>query len=121
LAVFASAILFGSGPAVVASIAAFLVFDFFFTEPVRTFTVADPEEWVALLFFLVTALVTGQLAAALRRWAREARQREREAAVLYEVVRVLNGPELEQALQAVAERLRGELGLAAVLARLRVG
>src|SRR5206468_2130339 len=49
------------------------------------------------------------------------RQREREAALLYEVVRVLNGPDLEQALQSVAERLRGELGLAAVLLRLRVG
>jgi len=121
LAVFASAILFGSGPAVLASVAAFLTFDWFFVEPYYTFTVADPEEWIALVFFLATALVTGQLAAALRRWTDEARQREREAAVLYDVVRVLNGPDLERALQAVVERLRRELGLAAVLVRLRVG
>ncbi|HEY3078322.1 MAG TPA: DUF4118 domain-containing protein, partial [Chloroflexota bacterium] len=120
LAVFGAALLFGSGPAVVASVAAFLTFDFFFTEPFHTFTVADPEEWLALLLFLVTALITGQLTAALRRRAHEARQREREAAVLYDVVRLMAGPNLEQALHDVAERLRAELELAAATIRLRV-
>ncbi|HEV8638946.1 MAG TPA: ATP-binding protein [Chloroflexota bacterium] len=119
-AVLATALLFGSGPAVVASIAAFLTFDFFFTEPYHTFTVADPGEWVALLLFLVTALVTGQLMAALRRRAREAEQRQREAAVLYDVTRLMTGANLEQALHDVAERLRAGLELAAVAIRLRV-
>ncbi len=50
-AVLATAVCFGRGPAVLASVAAFLTFDFFFTVPYYTFTVADPEEWVALLFF----------------------------------------------------------------------
>src|SRR5262245_3809587 len=120
LAVLATALAFGSVPAVVASIASFLTFDFFFTEPYRTLTVADPAEWIALLLFLVTALVTGQLTAALRRRAREAEQREREAAVLYDVARLLAGPDLERALNEMAERLRGELRLAAVAIRLRV-
>ena len=63
LAVMATAVAFGRGPAVFASIAAFLVFDWFFVEPLHQFTVSDPEEWVSLLFFLLTATVTGQLAA----------------------------------------------------------
>src|SRR6185436_7399010 len=62
IAVLAIATLFGSGPAVLASLAAFLTFDFFFVHPRYTFTVGDPEEWVALLLFLATAVITGQLA-----------------------------------------------------------
>jgi two-component system sensor histidine kinase KdpD len=114
IAVLAVAVIFGSWPAVVASVAAFLAFDFFFVEPLHTFTVSDPEEWVSLLLFLLTAIVTGQLAASQRRRAQEAEQREHEAVVLYDVVRLITEPELQQALREVAERLRCELDLAAV-------
>ncbi|GBD12376.1 Sensor histidine kinase ResE [bacterium HR24] len=114
VAVLTVAVGFGSGPAVVASVAAFLAFDFFFVEPVHTLTVSDPEEWVALLLFLLTAIVTGHVAASQRRRAWEAEQREREAIVLYDVVRLMSEPDLGQALDAVAARLRQELQLAAV-------
>src|SRR5262249_37664833 len=112
IAVLAVAVVYGSWPAVVASLLAFLAFDFFFVEPLHTFTVSDPEEWVSLLLFLLTAIVTGQLAAGQRRRAQEAEQREHEAVVLYDVVRLIADPELEQALREVAERLRHELDLA---------
>jgi two-component system sensor histidine kinase KdpD len=108
IAVLATAVAFGSGPAVAASVLAFLIFDWFFVEPIHQFTVADPEEWVALLLFLATAVVTGQLAAGQRRRAEEAKQREREAVVLYDVARLLGGAELRPALAAVAERLHRE-------------
>ncbi len=114
IAVLAVAVAFGSWPAVVASVAAFLAFDFFFVEPFHTFTVADPEEWVSLLLFLITATVTGQLAAGQRRRAHEAEAREHEAVVLYDVMRLMAEPEVGQALRDVAERLRQELDLAAV-------
>jgi len=109
LAVMATAVAFGRGPAIFASVLAFLVFDCFFVEPLHQLTVSDPEEWVSLLFFLLTATVTGQLAAAQRQRAQEARQREREAVVLYDVVRLLGGNDVDQALEAVAERVRSEL------------
>src|SRR5512146_3068643 len=114
IAVLATAIALGRGPAILASVAAFLAFDWFFVEPFGTFTVADPAEWMALLLFLITAVITSQLAAGERRRAREAEQREREAVVLYDVVRLLGEPDLDYALSAVAERLRRELSLAAV-------
>ena len=114
LAVMATAVAFGRGPAVFASVSAFLIFDWFFVEPIHQFTVSDPEEWVSLLFFLLTATVTGQLAAGQRQRAEEARKREREAVVLYDVVRLLGEGSLEQALRAVAERVRHELRLKAV-------
>jgi len=113
MAVLATAVAFGRGPAVFASVVAFLTFDWFFVDPIHEFTVANPEEWVSLLFFLLTAIVTGQLAADQRRRAREAQQREREAVVLYDIVRLVGEPDLEDALGAVVERLREELALSA--------
>jgi two-component system sensor histidine kinase KdpD len=121
VAVLAIATWFGSGPAVVASVAAFLCFNWFFVEPRHTLTVADPEEWVALLLFLAAAIVTGELAGRERRRAAEARQREHEAVVLYDVVRLMAEPNVDQALHAVAERLRTELQLAAVAIDLNAG
>src|SRR5438067_3337932 len=114
IAVLATAIAFGRGPAILASVAAFLTFDWFFVAPHHTFTIADPDEWVALLLFLLVAIVTGQLAARERQRAREAEQREREAVVLSDVVRLMGESDLDGALRAVAERLRQELQLAAV-------
>ncbi len=113
IVVFATAIAFGSGPAIVASVAAFLTFDWFFVDPLYSITVSDPAEWVALLLFLLTAIITGQLTAAVRRRALQAEQREREAAVLYDVVRLMGNTDLVTALGAVAERLRMELSLSA--------
>ncbi len=114
LAVMASAVGFGRGPAIFASVSAFLIFDWFFVEPVHQLTVSDPGEWVSLLFFLLTATVTGQLAAGQRQRAREAQQREREAVVLYDVVRLLSEGDPDQVLEGVAERVRRELRVKAV-------
>jgi len=115
IGVLATATLAGSGPAIVVSIAAFLVFNWFFVEPIHTLTVADPSAWFALLLFLVTAVITGQLAGDLRRRANEAAVREREATLLYAVAHLLTGIELTPALQAVADQLRDALRLRAVV------
>jgi two-component system, OmpR family, sensor histidine kinase KdpD len=112
LVVLAVGARFGSGPAVLATVLAFLTFNFFFVEPVHTFTVADPQEWLALLLLLAASVVTGELAAAQRRRAEEAHRRELEAMQLYAVGRYLaTAPTLDAALQGVADHLRAELGL----------
>jgi two-component system sensor histidine kinase KdpD len=121
VAVLLTAVGWGRGPAVAAALAAFVTFDFLFTVPYYTLRVSDPDEWLALLLFLITAMITGQLAAALRGRAREAGQREREAVILYDLSRLLGEPELDQALDAVAERVRLELQLAAVAIEVPVG
>ena len=58
-------------------------FNFFFLPPVGTFTIADPQNWVALFAFLVTALVASNLAERARREAERAKQRRREVERLY--------------------------------------
>ena len=117
LAVIASAILAGRGPAIAASVASFLAYNFFFVEPRYEFTVANEDEWIALVLLLLTGIITGQLAVALRDRALEAERREQEAVVMYDVMTLMTEPDLQRALTAVAERLRTELRLAAVVMR----
>lgn len=115
LAVLAAAVLFGSRPAIAAAIASFAAFNFFFLHPRYTFTVAEDEEWVALGLLLVSGVITGQLASLQRERAQDAERREQEANVLYDVVRLMADSDLQRALTDVAERLRSELRLGAVL------
>jgi two-component system sensor histidine kinase KdpD len=69
--------------AVVMAAAATAAYNFFFLPPLRTFVIADPQNWVALFAFLITALVASNLAERARREAEGARQRRREVERLY--------------------------------------
>ena len=66
LVVIFVAILWGSRPALLASVLGVVCFNFFFIPPVYTFTIADPQNWVALAVFFITALTVGQLSARAR-------------------------------------------------------
>lgn len=105
LVVLGSAILAGSTAAILASVASFLAYNWFFVRPLHTFQVGDPSEWFALLLFLVTAAITGELAAQLRERARVAAARERETVHLYEERERLR----EQATDAEVLRRADEL------------
>ena len=88
--------------AVLAACVASLSFDFFLVPPFYTFTIERWQEWVSLLIFLLTALLVSLLAAQVRRRGEEARQREREARILYELMRVTNAEsELDDQLDAI--------------------
>lgn len=106
LAVLATALRFGSTPAIVASLLSFLAFNWFFTQPRYTLRVAAPGDWLALLMFLLTAITTGHLTAAARRQAQEAQRRERETAALADASRAAAAqPNRNQALRDVLARL----------------
>ncbi len=93
----------GRYAAILASVVAFLSFDFFIVPPLYTFVIYRIEEWVALFVFLVDAILTGQLAVALRERAEQASRRERETRVLYDLLRVTNREaESERQLHAIA-------------------
>jgi K+-sensing histidine kinase KdpD len=61
----------GRYSAILASLVAFLSFDFFIVPPLFTFVIYQVGEWIALFVFLITAIVTSQLAVALRRRAEQ--------------------------------------------------
>ena len=72
LVVLLVATTWGSRPALVASVLAVSCFNFFFLPPVYTFTIADPQNWVALVAFFITAVTAGQLSELAKRRAAEA-------------------------------------------------
>ena len=69
--------------AILLSVAATLAYNFFFLPPVGTFTIADPQNWVVLLTFLVTAVIASQLSERARREALNANRRRTELERLY--------------------------------------
>jgi two-component system sensor histidine kinase KdpD len=79
--------------AVGASIAATVVFNYYFLPPVGTFTIADTRNWVALFAFLGTAIYASHLASRIREESQEANARRRESEMLYRLGRQLLQPE----------------------------
>src|SRR5215469_1936981 len=93
----------GRFAAILASVVAFLSFDYFLVPPLYVFTINRVEEWIALFVFLVTAILTSQLAVMLRQRVEQASRQEREARILYELVRETNSEEeLERLLSVIA-------------------
>ena len=66
--------------AIMTSVLATGCFNFFFLPPHYTFTIADPQNWVALFAFLLTSVVASELAERARDEARKALAREQELA-----------------------------------------
>ncbi len=79
----------GLAEATVASIVAVLGLNYYFLEPVGTFTIQDPQNWVALVAFLVTAVTASQLSERVRRRAAEAEERRLEIERLYALVQAM--------------------------------
>jgi len=74
---------------VIASIAAALCFNVFFLPPVGRLTIADPQNWVALMAFLVTALVASKLSTGLRARQAEMLEAQRNIERLYALSRAM--------------------------------
>ncbi len=83
LAILAVSAVWGMVVAIFMSVSAVLLFNFFFLPPVGTFTIADPQNWVALGAFLITSIVGSQLSARIRKEADAAHNRRREVERLY--------------------------------------
>jgi two-component system, OmpR family, sensor histidine kinase KdpD len=83
VAVLLASAYWGLRYALVLAVIATAVFNFFFLPPIGTFTIADPQNWVALFAFLVTALVASNLGERARSEAEGAKQRRREVERLY--------------------------------------
>jgi two-component system sensor histidine kinase KdpD len=89
VAILLIATTWGIVEATIASIAAVLGFNFFFLPPVGTFTIADPQNWVAFVAFLVTAVVASQLSGRARQREFDATARQRDLERLYGLSRSL--------------------------------
>ncbi len=75
--------------AVATSLAAGVLYNYYFLPPIGTFTINDPQNWLALFAFLATAFVGARLSERVREEAEDARRRQRELEVLYGLSREL--------------------------------
>jgi two-component system sensor histidine kinase KdpD len=107
-----------------ASIASAAAFNFFHLEPTGRFTIADPQNWVALATFVVIALTTSVVSEQARSRAAEAERRRREADLNAEMAqRLLAGADADAALALIARRLAQafDLSSAAILPGVQPG
>lgn len=120
LAVLFVAIRRGQLPALVTALASVLVLNYLFIEPRHQLTIASSQNVVALVVFLIAAVVVGRLAAASRERAAEAEERARQAAARQREAdmlasaasAVLEGEDLDGQLVAVGESLAAATGAA---------
>jgi two-component system sensor histidine kinase KdpD len=75
--------------AVVISVVATALYNFYFLPPIGTFTIADPQNWLALFAFLATAIIASRLSERARDEASDARARQREVEALFRLSREL--------------------------------
>ncbi len=90
-AVVLCALGFGRTSALVAALASFLAYNFFFIAPIYTFTIAEPHELFALVVFLFVAVAVGGLAGRAHEQAEAALARARTTRALYEYSRKIAG------------------------------
>ncbi|MFN7913943.1 MAG: DUF4118 domain-containing protein [Vicinamibacterales bacterium] len=103
--------------AVTTSLAAVLCFNFFFLPPVGTLTIADPQNWVALVSFLAVSLVASNLSSRARLREQDARLRRDEMARLFDLSRdvlVITGERSSMDLLARSIARRFDLAFAAI-------
>lgn len=96
----------GLGPSLVASLLSFLTYNFFFTPPFYTFEVADDGDIATLIFFLLVAAITGNLAAHMHKEMASRRASLQRISNLYEFSRRMSSAlESEAVLSALADHL----------------
>jgi len=101
--------------ATVVSIVAMLTLNFFFLPPVGTFTIADPQNWIALFAFLVVAVIASNLSAAAQDRAREAIARRNEVTRLFDLTRdVLLTTDTASAIEVLARHVARRFELSKV-------
>lgn len=87
LAVVAVAIVGGFWPAIAAATAAGLLVNWYFTEPLHTFTIAKPDNLLALLLFVLVAVIVSSVVHLSAQRSQEARQSRGEAEALLQLAR----------------------------------
>ena len=106
LAVLAVGTRHGTVPAVATAVIAFLAYDFLFVEPLYTFTISDPNEWLNLLLLLVVAVAIGRLVALQAAHAAALTQQAKETQALFGISRALAETRtVEEAAPIVLKRL----------------
>ena len=83
LTVMVTAVRWGSGSALIVAVISALSFNYFFIPPLHTFTIREPQNWIAFGAFVIAALIVGQLSSRAQEKAAEAESRRLQVEKLY--------------------------------------
>jgi two-component system sensor histidine kinase KdpD len=116
LLVLAIASAWGLFQAIFVAVAATLCFNFFFLPPFGTLTIADPQNWIALLAFLTTAVIASELSNRVKRQAAVAEEQRSELEHLYALSRAVLLDTGERTLgNTIANQIADTFGFTSVL------
>jgi two-component system sensor histidine kinase KdpD len=116
MAVLWVAVAYGVWPSLWAALLGMLCFNFFFLPPLYTFTIAAPENIVALSFFFITAVFASHLGARIRDQAVVARHRADITQMMYQFSRQLAGiVSLDDLLWAACHQIAMSLDMSACM------
>jgi two-component system sensor histidine kinase KdpD len=102
--VLSVAVLSGLGPSLAAATASALAYNYFFTQPYRTFRIDNPEDVVTVLVLFLVAVVTSHLAASMRKQARLAEAHATRNATIAGLARHLLSCTTEKEIADVSTR-----------------
>jgi two-component system sensor histidine kinase KdpD len=105
--VVAVAVLGGLWPAIAAAVAAALLVNWYFTEPLHTFTIAQPDNLLALLLFVVVAVSVSSVVHAAGRQAEVAARSNAEAQTLLELARTVLTEDTPERVLDLLQRTTG--------------
>ncbi|HPW00611.1 MAG TPA: DUF4118 domain-containing protein, partial [Oscillospiraceae bacterium] len=80
-AVFTSGYFYG----LLCAAASVFLFNFFFTEPLHSFVIRDPQDMLLMVFFLIAASISGTMSSKFRAQAALARENQRTTQLMYEI------------------------------------
>ncbi len=110
LAILVASTIWDLNVSIAMSLAATMAFDYFFLVPYGSFNVNDPQDWVALVSFLVTAVIGSHLSTSARREAQLANQRRSEVQRLYDFSStLLNARNAGELLNDIPRRIQDSL------------
>ncbi|WP_288403526.1 sensor histidine kinase KdpD [uncultured Pseudomonas sp.] len=96
------------GPALFCALLGFLAYDFLFIPPAFSLTINREQDVLTLAFFLLMALLTGDLAARQRRQLQALRRTQRETLALLDFTRQLSAASDRQAVASVTLKQLGD-------------
>ncbi len=103
IATIACALLYGTGPSILASVVSLLAFDYFFAEPRFKFTMYNIQDVINATAFFVSSIVIGQLVKTTRRQNLALQFRLDRVSLVEEMSRELLGlPPAEQLVEELA-------------------
>ena len=83
------------------TISAFLLFNWFFTEPYYSLKINDPSNIITVIIMTITATITSALTTKVKQAAKEAREKEAESNALYQMTNHLTDAENSEHIASI--------------------